>query len=168
MSAEAAQRAFEFSRERAALSREAQASAKRSSSAMPSSINGKVVTRFLRSGKALCPDFQVDACHVGEAVCGEAHLCAILLRTGRACGGKHPAQASLAKRHLLAADVESAPLAQVAVPSTSAQAELPVAAGTEAGPETRASPPDSSSTTVRESQVTVTETKTVTSPRPSR
>ena len=113
MSAAAAQRAFAFSRERAAITKEAQVSSKRSSSVMPPSINGKVVTRFLRNGKALCPDFQVDACHVGEGTCGEAHLCAILLRTGRACGGKHPAQACLAKRHLVAEDVEGTPLAQV-------------------------------------------------------
>ena len=128
MSAAAAQRAFAFSRERAAITKEAQVSSKRSSSVMPPSINGKVVTRFLRNGKALCPDFQVDACHVGEGTCGEAHLCAILLRTGRACGGKRPAQACLAKRHLVAEDVEGTPLAQVAVPSTAVQADLPVAA----------------------------------------
>ena len=54
MSAAAAQRAFVFSRERAALTKEAQASSKRSSSAMPPSINGKVVTRFLRNGTRLC------------------------------------------------------------------------------------------------------------------
>ena len=143
MSAAAAQRAFAFSRERAAITNEAQVSSKRSSSVMPPSINGKVVTRFLRNGKALCPDFQVDACHVGEGACGEAHLCAILLRTGRACGGKHAAQACLAKRHLVAEDVEGTPLAQVAVPSTAAQADLPVAAESEAAP--RTSSPESTS-----------------------
>ena len=50
MSAAAAQRAFAFSRERAAITKEAQVSSKRSSSVMPPSINGKVVTRFLRNG----------------------------------------------------------------------------------------------------------------------
>ena len=139
----AAQRAFAFSRERAALTKAAQASSKRSSSVMPPSINGKVVTRFLRNGKALCPDFQLDACHVGEGTCGEAHLCAIVLRTGRACGGKHPAQACLAKRHLVAEDVEHTPLANVAVPSTAAPANLPVAAEPEAAH--RASSPESTS-----------------------
>ena len=69
----------------------------------------------------------MDACHVGEGACGEAHLCAILLRTGRACGGKHPAQSCLAKRYLVAEDVENTPLANVAVPSTAVQADLPVA-----------------------------------------
>ena len=59
MSVAAAQRAFAFSRERAALTRAAQASSKRSEAVMPPSINGKVVTRFLRNGKALCPNLPV-------------------------------------------------------------------------------------------------------------
>ena len=143
MSAAAAQRAFAFSRERAALTKEAQASAKRSSSVMPASINGKVVARFLRNGKALCPDFQSDACHVGESACGEAHLCAILLRTGRACGGKHPAQSCLVKRYLVAEDIENTPLANVAVPSAAVQADLPVADEPAEAP--RASSPESTS-----------------------
>ena len=143
MSVAAAQRAFAFSRERAALTRAAQASSKRSEAVMPPSINGKVVTRFLRNGKALCPNFQLDACHVGEGTCGEAHLCAIVLKTGRACGGKHPAQACLAKRYVVAEDVEHTPLANVAVPSTAEPVALPVADAPEAPH--RASSPESTS-----------------------
>ena len=57
--------------------------------AMPPSIGGKLLTKFLRNGTPLCALFQSGKCE--EEQCPEAHVCAVVSRTGRACGGKHGA-----------------------------------------------------------------------------
>ena len=58
--------------------------------AMPPTIGGKLLTKFLRNGTPLCALFQSGECE--EEQCPEAHVCAVVSRTGRACGGKHGAQ----------------------------------------------------------------------------
>ena len=57
--------------------------------AMPRAVGGKLLTKYLRNGTALCSRFQTDECR--EETCQEAHVCAVVSRTGRACGGRHPA-----------------------------------------------------------------------------
>ena len=63
---------------------------------MPPSIKGKLLTKFLRNGTPLCALYQTGQCF--EDPCPEAHVCAVISRTGRACGGRHPAQECWARR----------------------------------------------------------------------
>ncbi|CAJ1400545.1 unnamed protein product [Effrenium voratum] len=71
---------------------------------MPDSINGIMMSAFMRNGRRLCGPFQLDACKEGEEVCGRAHLCAVL-QTGRVCGGRHHGQDCKAKRVVRASSV---------------------------------------------------------------
>eukprot|EP00438_Fugacium_kawagutii_P021735 Skav236229 [mRNA] locus=scaffold132:348798:350914:+ [translate_table: standard] len=59
---------------------------------MPNAISGKVLSATMKNGAKLCPLFQVGTCPNEASTCTHgAHLCAILQKTGRTCGGKHPA-----------------------------------------------------------------------------
>ncbi|CAJ1425386.1 unnamed protein product, partial [Effrenium voratum] len=49
---------------------------------MPDSINGIMMSAFMRNGRRLCGPFQLDACKDGEEACGRAHLCAADLMAG--------------------------------------------------------------------------------------
>ena len=51
--------------------------------AMPRAVRGKLLTKYLRNGTALCSRFQTGECR--EETCQEAHVCAVVNRTGRAC-----------------------------------------------------------------------------------
>ena len=71
---------------------------------MPDQLNGKVLTATLKNGKAICPEFQTDECPNPADSCPfGVHLCAILQKSGRACGGKHGAGVCNIKRAVLAA-----------------------------------------------------------------
>ena len=68
---------------------------------MPDAIRGRVLTAFLKNGRRLCGAFQMpEGCAEGEEVCGNAHLCAVLLARGRACGGSHGAFICTEKKYL--------------------------------------------------------------------
>ena len=70
-------------------------------SSMPNQIGGKQLSAFLRDGSVLCGSYQWDRCLQGEQSCGAAHRCAVMCKSGRICGGHHPAMACRDKRALL-------------------------------------------------------------------
>ena len=79
-------------------------SAQRPAVSMPDAIRGRVLTAFLKNGRRLCGAFQMPSgCDEGAEVCGNAHLCAVLLARGRACGGSHRAFVCTEKKYLAAA-----------------------------------------------------------------
>ena len=66
---------------------------------MPDQLQGKVLTATLKNGKAICPEFQTGECPNPADNCPfGVHLCAILQKSGRACGGKHGAGVCNIKR----------------------------------------------------------------------
>lgn len=65
---------------------------------MPDAIAGKLTTAYMRDGTGLCGAYQLGRCQDDSSQCQGVHKCAIMLRTGRACGGSHPAQACFDKR----------------------------------------------------------------------
>ena len=70
---------------------------------MPDQLNGKVLTATLKNGKAICPEFQTDECpNPADACPFGVHLCAVLQKSGRACGGKHGAGVCKIKRAVMA------------------------------------------------------------------
>ena len=70
---------------------------------MPDQLNGKVLTATLKNGRAICPEFQTDECPNPADDCPfGVHLCAILQKSGRACGGKHGAGVCNIKRAVMA------------------------------------------------------------------
>lgn len=93
-------------------SKHAQSSAVR---AMPSSLQGKVLSAYMKNGTALCGGYQVLKCSLDESACQGAHKCAILLKQARVCGGRHPACECRDRRAML---VEQMPVpeAQEAAP----------------------------------------------------
>ena len=123
--AEQVQRAFKFSQATRESARAARASAAAAAaSQMPAAIKGKLLTKFMRNGTPLCADFQTDSC--SRNPCPEQHLCAIVLQSGRACGGSHSAQTCYARRALTeerAAAKGLLPLAQEPAVPTEAPAE---------------------------------------------
>ena len=78
---------------------------------MPDQLNGKVLTATLKNGRAICPEFQTDECpNPADACPFGVHLCTILQKSGRACGGKHGAGVCNIKRAVMAASsVPAAP-----------------------------------------------------------
>ena len=90
--------------------------------AMPPSIGGKLLTKFLRNGTPLCALFQSGECE--EDPCPEAHVCAVVSRTGRACGGKHGAHVCWTKKARLAESTVTSPV----LPHPSTQEEATVQA----------------------------------------
>ena len=78
---------------------------------MPDFIAGKLTTAYMRNGTALCGAYQLGLCSDDLPNCQGAHKCAIALRTGRACGGRHPAMDCYDKRFVPDAAEGSDPLA---------------------------------------------------------
>ena len=77
---------------------------------MPDQLNGKVLTATLKNGKAICPDFQTDECPNPADTCPfGVHLCAILQKSGRACGGKRGAGGNIKRAVMAASSVPTAP-----------------------------------------------------------
>ena len=73
---------------------------------MPDEIQGRITTAFLKNGMPLCSAFQMKSCPADGATCTKLHKCAVVLRTGRACGGSHPA-CECRDKHAVKAEVES-------------------------------------------------------------
>ncbi|CAE7326591.1 clpC, partial [Symbiodinium sp. CCMP2456] len=73
---------------------------------MPAQVNGRVCSAFLRNGMRLCPAFQSQACRAAN--CALAHQCAAVLRSGRVCGGRHPARECHDRRLVKPGDVPPA------------------------------------------------------------
>jgi hypothetical protein len=69
---------------------------------MPAELRGFVLTQTLKPGTMLCTAFNADRCYNTDDTCEGAHLCAVVLQSGRACGGKHPAKDCRGKRALTA------------------------------------------------------------------
>ncbi|CAE7363164.1 unnamed protein product, partial [Symbiodinium sp. CCMP2592] len=70
---------------------------------MPRQIGGKRLPATLRDGVQLCAAFQAGHCrHQGDECSGGRHRCAILLQSGRVCGGTHGAEVCRVKRFVKA------------------------------------------------------------------
>ncbi|CAE7891534.1 unnamed protein product, partial [Symbiodinium necroappetens] len=94
---------------------------------MPATLNGKVLTAFLKNGQALCASFQLGKCQLAEQD-WSSHRCAVALRSGRACGGNHPAHVCFEKRALLAQTAkEPGPTGQTVLPQRRAAPAEPSA-----------------------------------------
>ncbi|CAE7538614.1 unnamed protein product [Symbiodinium sp. CCMP2592] len=66
-------------------------------------IGGKRLSAILRDGVQLCAAFQAGHCrHQGDECSGGRHRCAILLQSGRVCGGTHGAGVCRVKRFVKA------------------------------------------------------------------
>ena len=77
--------------------------------AMPDEIQGKVITAFMKNGAPLCSSFQTRSCIHQAEDCTKLHKCAVVLRTGRACGGSHAAYDCFDKRAVQAASEAASP-----------------------------------------------------------
>ena len=77
-------------RDRAAKARRAAANLPAAKS-MPDSIQGKQLSSFLKSGALLCGAYQLQRCSLSEDACTGRHQCAVTFKSGRVCGGQHPA-----------------------------------------------------------------------------
>ena len=71
-----------------------------SESRMPRQLNGKRLSAALRDGKTLCAAFQRDRCFGGDDCEDGRHRCAVMLQSGRVCGGTHSASTCHSKRAL--------------------------------------------------------------------
>lgn len=89
-----------------AQKRKAEAMEPSSEGVMPDEIQGRITTAFLKNGMPLCSAFQMKSCPADGTTCTKLHKCAVVLRTGRACGGSHPACECRDKR-AVKAEVES-------------------------------------------------------------
>ena len=69
---------------------------------MPRQINGKRVSASLRDGARLCVEYQRGRCSGPSPCPAGQHRCAILVQSGRVCGGSHPAKECREKRAVLA------------------------------------------------------------------
>ena len=67
---------------------------------MPDEVQGKILSAYLKSGEALCGAFQLGRCQLEEKNCTGQHRCAVLLKSGRICGGWHTASDCWDKRAL--------------------------------------------------------------------
>ena len=116
---ERTKRAFDFTQEHKKRALENKTAAQGAGgSIMPASINDKLLTKYLRNGTPLCASFQNESCRAEQ--CSEAHLCAVVMQSGRACGGKHSAKVCYARRFVKA---EKAPQLPVADQPEEAEAE---------------------------------------------
>ena len=75
---------------KAAAKRE-EAQAKGGLSEMPASLNGKVLSAFMKNGAPICGAYQTRTCPLEKEACPGRHACAVLRKAGRVCGGGHPA-----------------------------------------------------------------------------
>ena len=108
-------------REKAAKRREAAHGAEAIRS-MPNHLQGKQLSSFLREGKLLCGAWQSNRCTRDESACGAAHRCAVMLKSGRVCGGKHQAMVCRDRRALLVTGTPSVSKEEPASPVPSAGA----------------------------------------------
>ena len=116
---ERTKRAFDFTQEHKKRALENNATAQGAGgSIMPASINNKLLTKYLRNGTPLCASFQHESCRAEN--CSEAHLCAVVMQSGRACGGKHAAKVCYARRFVKA---EKAPQLKLPVAEQPEEAE---------------------------------------------
>ena len=78
---------------------------------MPPSLQRNQTSAFLRDGQQLCGPYQVGACtHVLEDDCPAVHRCAIVLKSGRVCGGRHQGDSCWDRRALMVADLPPLPV----------------------------------------------------------
>ena len=75
---------------KAAAKRE-EAQAKGGLTAMPASLNGKVLSAFMKNGATICGAYQTKSCPFEKESCPGRHACAVMRKSGRVCGGGHPA-----------------------------------------------------------------------------
>ena len=83
---------------------------------------GYVLTQTLKSGVRLCTAYNLSNCYVDPDKCEGRHLCSVVLQSGRACGGKHPAKECRGKRALTTArfqQMQLGPMPTVAAPTGS-------------------------------------------------
>ena len=76
-------------------------------SKVPSQVNGKVLSQYLKNGATLCGDFQNNACRLERKECPGLHLCAVLRASGRVCGGGHAAVDCRDKKWVRPTDMEA-------------------------------------------------------------
>ena len=69
---------------------------------IPRKINGKRVSASLRDGARLCVEYQRGRCSGPSPCPAGQHRCAILVQSGRVCGGSHPAKECRENRAVLA------------------------------------------------------------------
>ena len=92
---------------------------------MPDQLNGKVLTATLKNGKAICPDFQTDECPNPADTCPfGVHLCAILQKSGRACGGKRGAGGNIKRAVMAASSTAPKPSATLVPAALGAKAQF--------------------------------------------
>ena len=78
-----------------------------------SSIQGKVLSAYMKNGVALCGSYQVKKCELPESQCSGAHKCSVLLKQVRVCGGRRPACECQDRRAML---VEKMPVPEAQSP----------------------------------------------------
>ena len=125
---ERTKRAFDFTQEHKKRALENKTTAQGAGgSIMPASINDKLLTKYLRNGTPLCASFQNESCRAEQ--CSEAHLCAVVMQSGRACGGKHSAKVCYARRFVKAEKAPQLPVADQPEEAEAEEAEEPSATG---------------------------------------
>ena len=87
--------------------------------AMPATYGAYILTQTMKSGSLLCTNYNVGSCPNDEKDCEGRHLCAVVLQTGRACGGKHPASECWGRRAMTAKRFKDLP-SGAAAPSEAA------------------------------------------------
>ena len=125
---ERTKRAFDFTQEHKKRALENKTTAQGAGgSIMPASINDKLLTKYLRNGTPLCASFQNESCRAEQ--CSEAHLCAVVMQSGRACGGKHSAKVCYARRFVKAEKAPQLPVADQPEEAEAEEAEEPSGTG---------------------------------------
>ena len=66
-------------------------------------VPGKVLSEQVRAGVKLCSAFQVAQCLNDDNCIDGKHACAVLLRSGRACGMKHTVKDCHSRKAVIAA-----------------------------------------------------------------
>ena len=89
---------------KAAAKRE-EAQAKGDLPEMPASLNGKVLSKFMKNGAPICGAYQTRTCHLEKEDCPGRHACAILRQSGRVCGGGHAASECYDKKFIKVEDM---------------------------------------------------------------
>ena len=111
-----------------AEAKRAAAQAKGGVSKMPSSVNGKVLSAFMKNGSPLCGDYQMGRCQKEKDDCTGMHLCAVMRKSGRVCGGNHKACECRDKKFMKVEEMpkaSSGAAAAKAKPSSAASGERP-------------------------------------------
>ena len=95
---------------------------------MPAVVNGRVVSSFMKNGESLCGSYQIGRCTQPESSCDGKHLCAVLFKAARVCGGRHPACDCHDRRAILATETPPPPANEVRRERRRERPPLPVAA----------------------------------------